>query len=111
MLRNPIRNATIEFNDNRISKYSSQKGKCAVTGEFMTHVDMDCHHKRPRFLGGSDKYDNLFCVKRDVHRLIHATNTKTIDYYLGLIRPNKDSLTKINKFRTAVGNEVIKLTI
>ena len=32
LMRNPVWNATIEYNDNRLSLYSAQMGKCAVTG-------------------------------------------------------------------------------
>lgn len=35
LMRNPIDGESIEFNDNRLSLYSAQKGKCAVTGKQM----------------------------------------------------------------------------
>lgn len=109
LLKNPIRNTTIEYNDNRISKYSSQKGLCAITNVFMEPYDMECHHKMPKKLGGTDKFNNLICITKDVHKLIHATNDKTINKYLTKLKINKEMLTKINKYRVKVGNEIIKL--
>ncbi|MDX7669891.1 group II intron reverse transcriptase/maturase, partial [Enterobacter cloacae] len=45
---NPVINerATVEYNDNRISLYVAQKGKCSVTGEKLLPWDIHCHHKR-----------------------------------------------------------------
>ncbi|MGH2207970.1 group II intron reverse transcriptase/maturase, partial [Enterococcus faecalis] len=37
--------ATVEFNDNRISLFIAQLGKCSVTGEELNVLDMHCHHK------------------------------------------------------------------
>ncbi|SCB71506.1 Protein of unknown function [Bacillus mycoides] len=45
---NPVINerATVEYNDNRISLYVAQKGKCSITGEKLSPWDIHCHHKR-----------------------------------------------------------------
>ncbi|WP_250859710.1 group II intron reverse transcriptase/maturase [Enterococcus faecalis] len=65
--------ATVEFNDNRISLFIAQLGKCSVTGEELNVLDMHCHHKIPYHLSKDDKYSNLIIVKPEVHILIHAT--------------------------------------
>lgn len=59
LMRNPVWNATIEYNDNRLSLYSAQMGKCAVTGAKLMIGDIFCHHKVPRCNGGTDAYQNL----------------------------------------------------
>ncbi|MEB7478032.1 group II intron reverse transcriptase/maturase [Enterococcus faecium] len=51
--------ATVEFNDNRISLFIAQLGKCSVTGEELNVLDMHCHHKIPYHLSKDDKYSNL----------------------------------------------------
>ena len=38
LMRNPVWNATIEYNDNRLSLYSAQMGKCDVTGAKLMHT-------------------------------------------------------------------------
>ena len=100
--------ATIEFNDNRISLFIAQNGKCAVTGEELILTEMDCHHKRLWSETKDDRYSNLVIVSRDVHRFIHATNTETIQTYLGFLKLNKEQLIKLNKLRALIGNEEIK---
>jgi 5-methylcytosine-specific restriction endonuclease McrA len=106
LMANPIQGETTEYNDNRISLYVGQKGKCSVTGELLQIGDMDSHHKIPRELGGKDEYGNLTFVIYDIHKLIHATTEKTIQCYMDKLKKliNKISLTKINKLRKLVGN-------
>lgn len=96
---------SIEYMDNRISLFAAQYGRCAVTGRQLTLSEIHCHHKIPIRLGGTDKYTNLAILHRDVHTLIHATNSETIKVYLGLIQPDKKALAKINELRVLAGNE------
>lgn len=90
---------SMEYTDNRISRYSMQKGKCAVTGIFLTAEDVHCHHKLPRSMGGTDEFNNLIIVHEFVHRLIHATNEETIRKYMRLLQLSDNQLKKINKLR------------
>lgn len=99
-----------EFSDNRISLFSAQWGKCAVTGkEFQCLEDIHCHHKLPKSLGGTDKYENLVLVLPQVHRLIHATDTEIIQKYLHLLNLDKAQIAKLNKYREKANNEPLKL--
>lgn len=100
--------ATIEFNDNRISLFIAQNGKCAVTGEELILTEMDCHHKKLWSETKDDRYSNLVLITRDVHRLIHATDTETIQRYLEFLKLNEEQLMKLNKLRLLIGNEIIK---
>lgn len=106
---NPIINdrATIEYNDNRISKYVAQKGKCAVTGLELDITNMHCHHKKPWILTKDDSYANLTIVLPEVHRLIHATNEITINNYLTMLKLTSSQIEKVNKLRKLVGNDRI----
>jgi RNA-directed DNA polymerase len=79
MLQIPYDKDNLEFAHNRISRYSMQLGKCAVTGGFLTSDKVHCHHKLPRHMGGTDEFNNLVIVHEGVHRLIHATSEKTIE--------------------------------
>ena len=60
---------SVEYNDNRISLMAGQNGKCGVTKELLAIGNMECHHKKPKGLGGSDEYKNLMWVEADVHKL------------------------------------------
>lgn len=105
LMRNPIPNRTIEYNDNRLSLYSAQKGKCAITGKYMVIGDIYCHHKVPRNMGGTDVYGNLILVCRDVHNLIHATNPTTIANYMEKLNLDEKQRKKLNKLRGLVNVE------
>ena len=97
-----------EYSDNRISLFSAQWGKCAITGiEFQCLEDIHCHHKLPKQYGGTDKYDNLVLVLPQIHRLIHATDEITIGKYLRLLNLDKAQITKLNKCRELARNNPI----
>jgi len=107
LVKNPITNRSIEYNDNRISLFSAQSGKCGVLGERLEVNDFHCHHIIPINAGGRDKYSNLVIISPDIHRLIHATKSETIHQRLVKLELSKKQIAKVNKFRVQVGNIVI----
>lgn len=108
MAKSPIQSRSTEYNDNRVSLFAAQYGKCAVTGqEFLSPEEVHCHHKKPRAKGGTDKYQNLVLVLPEVHRLIHAVKQETIDQYLNLLKLTKDQIKKINNLRKMANCEAI----
>ena len=100
LMRNPVAYRSAAYNDNRISLYCAQFGKCAVTGKKLEAGSIHCHHKVPRYLGGTDDYGNLVIVSEDVHRLIHATNPSVIRKYLEKLNLDSKQLKKLNKLRS-----------
>ena len=100
LMRNPIPCRTAAYNDNRISLYCAQYGKCAVTGRELETKEIHCHHKLPKYLGGTDEYKNLIIVSEDVHRLIHATNPETIRKYFEKLKLDDKQLKKLEKLRS-----------
>jgi hypothetical protein len=106
LMRNPVQYRTVAYNDNRISLYCAQFGNCAVTGKKLEVGDIHCHHKLPKFCGGTDKYNNLVIVSQDVHRLIHATNPNVIREYLDKLKLDDKQMLKLNKLRSLAGVEI-----
>lgn len=104
-MRNPVPYRSAAYNDNRISLYCAQFGKCAITGKLLAIGDIHCHHKRPRHLGGTDEYKNLVIVGEDVHRLIHATTPETIRKYMDKLNLDSKQLKKLNKLRSLANVE------
>jgi 5-methylcytosine-specific restriction endonuclease McrA len=105
---NPVGNQSIEYNDNRVSLFSAQYGKCAITGiEFLDTTEVHCHHKIPREFGGKDNYQNLILILPDVHRLIHAAREDTIQQYLSVLKLSSKQLEKVNKLRNDAGRNAI----
>lgn len=107
LTKNPVTNRSIEYNDNRISLFSAQSGKCGVLSERLEINDFHCHHIIPIKAGGSDKYSNLVIISSGIHRLIHATKSETIHQLLAKLELSKKQIAKVNKFRVRVGNIVI----
>lgn len=90
---------TLEYLDNRLSKYSMQKGNCSITGNFLFSNEAHCHHIIPRFLGGSDEFMNLTIISRDVHKLVHAVQKEPIMKYTEKLNLDGKQLSKLNKLR------------
>lgn len=104
IMENSVQGQTTEYNDNRISLYVAQNGKCSVTGEILEIGNMECHHKKPKELGGKDEYKNLTFVLKDVYKLIHAVEIEIIEKYKIILNLDKKSLERLNKLRAKVGN-------
>ena len=104
LIENPMQGLSAEYNDNRISLYIGQLGKCAVTKEELEVGNMECHHIQPKSQGGLDNYNNLVLITKEVHKLIHSTQMETINKYLKYVPTDKVTLENLNKLRTKVGN-------
>ena len=105
LMRNPLMDKTVLYNDNRISMYCAQMGRCAVTGEKLEIDTIHCHHKTPKRYGGTDAYENLIIVSDTVHRLIHATDSVKIRKYMEELNLTEKQLKMVNKFRSLAGVE------
>lgn len=102
-----VRNRSIEYNDNRISKYIAQYGKCYITGEVIGIDRVHCHHIIPRKNKGNDSYQNLVIVDVEVHKLIHSKDKETINKYLNKLNLNDKQLLKLNKLRLSADLPII----
>lgn len=110
LMKQPLPGKSAEYADNRISLFSAQWGKCWVTGNAFISVDeIHCHHKVPKKLGGTDKYDNLVLVSDLVHRAIHATKEETIQHYLDLLKLNNKQIEKLKELRELAGSASIAM--
>ena len=100
---------SIEYNDNRISKYIMQYGKCYVLKEDIAIDSVRCHHIVPIKYGGSDKFQNLVIIDEMVHRLIHMSNPLKITDMIKRLSLNTKQLTKLNYLRKQAKLEPINL--
>lgn len=113
IVKNPIENMSVEYNDNRISLFTAQWGACGLTGYPLNVRNMECHHKIPKSKGGNDSFNNLIMLDYDAHKLVHANKESTIEKYLNRC-DNKMRLCaninlgkffeKLNILREEVGN-------
>lgn len=109
IMRNPVKGRSIEYNDNRISLYMGQQGKCAITNEVLEIGKMHCHHIKPIHMGGTDEYKNLIFITDKVHKLIHATDENTVSKHLEIMPLDEKQLKELNKLRVQAGNKQIEL--
>lgn len=100
-----------EFRDNRVSKYSSQRGRCRVTKEFLELADIYCHRIIPRDLGGKDNFQNLVIIHRNVHQLIHEEDNERLSILLEKMRITTTQLEIINQFRKKAKNFELSLIL
>ncbi|MFT4416609.1 HNH endonuclease signature motif containing protein [Fredinandcohnia humi] len=98
-MKNYIPNRTVEYNDNRISKFIAQYGKCAVTGSELGKHDWHCHHKNPYHLSRDDTYSNLIVLHESVYQLIHLKDHEKIKNLIKVLELDKKQIQKINELR------------
>ncbi|MGL4451129.1 MAG: group II intron reverse transcriptase/maturase [Sarcina sp.] len=96
-----------ELFDNSISLIAGQQGVCHITKIELEIGNMECHHKRPKALGGTDEYKNLVWLCYEAHKLVHATEQDTISKYLEVLKLDEKGLKRLNTLRKLVGNSVI----
>lgn len=99
LMESTILTRSVEYMDNRISRYSMKKGNCEITGSFLYAQDVHCHHYIPLHLGGNDKFNNLRILHKDVHKLIHMTDIIKINTLIKNLDITQPMLEKINKYR------------
>lgn len=111
LMQSKIVDQSIEYQDNRISRYSMRNGKCEILDIFLEANEVECHHWKPKSKGGTDKFNNLRIIHVDIHKLIHATKRETIERYLTKwkIEGNSKILERINDYRQICENESIKI--
>ncbi|NLP52182.1 group II intron reverse transcriptase/maturase [Bacillus sp. RO1] len=102
-----IRGTSIEYNDNRISKFVAQYGKCFILKDELHINEIHCHHITPKEFGGDDSYHNLTIVHKDIHKLIHLKDKDKITHILKNLSLNKEQLAKLNKLRVKAHREAI----
>jgi len=99
LTKSSIPNQSVEYMDNRISRYSMKMGKCEITGMYLFASDVHCHHYIPLHLGGNDKFNNLRILHKEVKQLILQTNKETIGVLKNRLGLTELMMIKINQYR------------
>lgn len=107
LLKAKLPNRTVEYMDNRISRFSMKMGKCEITGWNLTASEVHCHHYTPTHLGGTDKFNNLRNLHKDIHRLIHRKNTDIISSEIKKFELTDSMINKLNQYRMECGLEKV----
>lgn len=107
LMENPNPKASIEYNDNLLSLYSAQKGKCRICGQELELEEIHCHHIIPKEFGGTDEYKNLIIVHIDIHKLIHSTDTTEITRLISKFNLDITQTKRLNKLRKKLQLELV----
>ncbi len=107
LMNSSIPNQSVEYMDNRLSRYSMKMGKCEITGMHLFATDVHCHHFIPLHLGGSDKFNNLRILHKEVQQLIHQTHKETIHVLMNRLGITDLMKIKINQYREKYGLEPV----
>ncbi|KJD44007.1 group II intron reverse transcriptase/maturase [Paenibacillus terrae] len=99
---------SMEYHDNRISRFISQYGRCFVTGKELSHYDWHCHHIVPYHISKDDSYNNLVVLDAEVHRLVHMTDPVKIRVSLANLSLNATGLQRLENLREKAGTGPLK---
>ncbi|QZA34143.1 group II intron reverse transcriptase/maturase [Hydrogenibacillus sp. N12] len=108
LMRSNVGDRSVEYLDNRLSRYSMVQGRCEISGVFLPAELVHAHHVIPASQGGDDSFGNLRIIHKAYHALIHATAPETIDRLLKELQPGQKELAKVNKYRRVLGLEMIR---
>lgn len=103
--------ATLEFDDNRLSKFVAQNGKCGITKQELLMNEVHCHHKIPWHLSKDDSYENLIILSKDIHELIHLTDKDSILSKIAHLKLTEAELEKINMLREMSNQPPISVSL
>ncbi|PGS46780.1 group II intron reverse transcriptase/maturase [Bacillus sp. AFS041924] len=107
IMRNYIPNRSIEYNDNRISKFIAQYGKCAILGVDLGINEWHCHHINPYHISNDDSYSNLIIVDKAIHKLLHLKDKAKIEALLKSLNLTQKQMEKVNSLRLKCQNQTI----
>jgi group II intron reverse transcriptase/maturase len=99
---------SVEYEDNQISRYFGQYGKCAISGSDLGFDGWQCHRIVPKELGGGDGYQNLILVTDGVYHILNAADSESATKYLESVKPDGSMLKKINQLRRKANLEPLK---
>ena len=99
---------SLEYTDCRLSLYSAQKGKCAISGKnFECAEEIMCCLKIPESNGGTEQYSNLILVNTMYAIPIFSDNLQEVRTSIDVLRISKKQLDKINKLRLFAKRKII----
>ena len=88
---------SVEYNDNRLSKFVAQYGKCAISGRELGLFDWECHHKIPLHSQGTDAFDNLIIILKEFHIAIHHKTKEKLEHLFEEYQLSESKVRLCNK--------------
>ncbi len=109
LMQNPLPHESIQFNDNRVSLYAGQDGKCAITGNALLVQECVCHRKSEECKDGRDSYRNLILLSEEGEEMVISEEQDKVLAIVSKYSLNAKVITKLNKLRAMAGRSVLSV--
>ena len=93
-----------EYMDSRLSLFSAQRGKCAISGlEFTNASEIVGWLKTPKEFGGGERYKNMILIHKNFLSFLSEAPIDMLSDLAKTLKMNKKMLSKINSLREQAG--------
>ena len=103
LMRHPIPTESVRYNDNRVSLYAGQDGKCAITGKKLDVQTCICYRKTNDCKKGNDSYQNLLLFSLQGLAIVSSEDMMSVVALVKEYSLNAKVITKVNKLRATAG--------
>ncbi len=103
LMRHPIPTESVRYNDNRVSLYAGQDGKCAITGKKLDVQTCICYRKTNDCKKGNDNYQNLLLLSLQGLAIVSSEDMMSVVALVKEYSLNAKVITKVNKLRATAG--------
>ena len=103
LMRHPISTESVRYNDNRVSLYAGQDGKCAITGKKLDVQTCICYRKTNNCKKGNDSYQNLLLLSLQGLAIVSSEDMMSVVALVKEYSLNAKVITKVNKLRATAG--------
>ena len=103
LMRHPISTESIRYNDNRVSLYAGQDGKCAITGKKLDVQTCICYRKTNDCKKDNDSYQNLLLLSLQGLAIVSSEDMMSVVALVKEYSLNAKVITKVNKLRATAG--------
>lgn len=103
LMRHPILTESVRYNDNRVSLYAGQDGKCAITGKKLDVQTCICYRKTNDCKKGNDSYQNLLLLSLQGLAIVSSEDMMSVVALVKEYSLNAKVITKVNKLRATAG--------
>ena len=103
LMGHPIPTESVRYNDNRVSLYAGQDGKCAITGKKLDVQTCICYRKTNNCKKGNDSYQNLLLLSVQGLAIVSSEDMMSVVALVKEYSLNAKVITKVNKLRATAG--------
>ena len=103
LMRHPIPTESVRYNDNRVSLYAGQDGKCAITGKKLDVQTCICYRKTNNCKKSNDSYQNLLLLSLQGLAIVSSEDMMSVVALVKEYSLNAKVITKVNKLRATAG--------